>query len=189
MLKELSLDTLEHLIFNYEYGWRTIEGMFYNNYDIKKFVDEIVKKHPNSRRTVREMLIKNYSIEQIQFLLNNNMYYIEYHDTFDYDIIVKECKNIGYDVTKSYCNDYSIEFLKFLREINTIDECYEILRSRPWSMSIKEFENLCKFLHDKGFTAFEKRITIEKMTLKKLELFFGYGGTKEELIRTLILHL
>ena len=106
----------------------------YANYELdeEEYIEEIkaIKSSDFDRnkalryngQTLRLLIHKGYSIDQILFIFNNNMIYSSYHDIFDYDVIYKECKKLGYDVTKRYVNEYSLEFLKSIKEDSILSD-------------------------------------------------------------------
>ena len=176
----------------------------YANYELdeEEYIEEIkaIKSSDFDRnkalryngQTLRLLIHKGYSIDQILFIFNNNMIYSSYHDIFDYDVIYKECKKLGYDVTKRYVNEYSLEFLKSIKEDSILSD----ESSRSYILNIiSEYTEDGKVVYNKEmiyktfkkyeFRADEIILVCERKKIirpQALEAYFRNGGTKEELI-------
>lgn len=186
------LHTLEMLIDFYDIYWYIIEDKFYKGFNWEKFADKIAIVYLKSVNDISyyldRMLSKEYSIEQMEFLLKNNMLYSDYHDTFDYDVIFEECKKIGCDVKSKFCNDYPIDFLIYIYNHISVGYCKKILEAKPYSTSFEIYEKTLKFLIEKDFDEIGILLVAPKKSIEELQIYFEYGGTKEELIKSLILN-
>lgn len=141
--------------------------------------------------TLRLLIHKGYSIDQILFIFNNNMIYSSYHDIFDYDVIYKECKKLGYDVTKRYVNEYSLEFLKSIKEDSMLSDessrsyILNIISEYTEDGKVVNRENVYKTFKKYEFRIDEIILVCERKKIirpRVLEAYFRNGGTKEELI-------
>lgn len=189
-LSRVSFSKLCNLIACYGMKWDCIEKVIYKGYNLDKFIDKIVKKYPNYSDNLSDMISCGYTIEQMEFLLKNNMIYDMYHNEFDYENIFKRCQEIGFDVTKEYCNRYPIEFLEILRKVGTPKECYELLDEARFVVSTDKCIDICNFLIDKEFKILEIILVIKKgIKIEQLKLYFSYGGNKEGLMQQIALSL
>ena len=175
----------------------------YANYELdeEEYIEEIkaIKSSDFDRnkalryngQTLRLLIHKGYSIDQILFIFNNNMIYSSYHDIFDYDVIYKECKKLGYDVTKRYVNEYSLEFLKSIKEDSILSDessrsyILNIISEYTEDGKVVNRENVYKTFKKYEFRADEIILVCERKKIirpQALEAYFRNGGTKEELI-------
>lgn len=175
----------------------------YANYELdeEEYIEEIkaIKSSDFDRnkalryngQTLRLLIHKGYSIDQILFIFNNNMIYSSYHDIFDYDVIYKECKKLGYDVTKRYVNEYSLEFLKSIKEDSILSDessrsyILNIISEYTEDGKVVNRENVYKTFKKYEFRADEIILVCERKGIirpQALEAYFRNGGTKEELI-------
>ena len=175
----------------------------YANYELdeEEYIEEIkaIKSSDFDRnkalryngQTLRLLIHKGYSIDQILFIFNNNMIYSSYHDIFDYDVIYKECKKLGYDVTKRYVNEYSLEFLKSIKEDSMLSDessrsyILNIISEYTEDGKVVNRENVYKTFKKYEFRADEIILVCERKGIirpQALEAYFRNGGTKEELI-------
>lgn len=175
----------------------------YANYELdeEEYIEEIkaIKSSDFDRnkalryngQTLRLLIHKGYSIDQILIIFNNNMIYSSYHDIFDYDVIYKECKKLGYDVTKRYVNEYSLEFLKSIKEDSILSDessrsyILNIISEYTEYGKVVNRENVYKTFKKYEFRADEIILVCERKKIirpQALEAYFRNGGTKEELI-------
>ena len=146
----------------------------YANYELdeEEYIEEIkaIKSSDFDRnkalryngQTLRLLIHKGYSIDQILFIFNNNMIYSSYHDIFDYDVIYKECKKLGYDVTKRYVNEYSLEFLKSIKEDSILSD----ESSRSYILNIiSEYTEDGKVVNRENVYKTFKKYSLEQMRL------------------------
>lgn len=175
----------------------------YANYELdeEEYIEEIkaIKSSDFDRnkalryngQTLRLLIHKGYSIDQILFIFNNNMIYSSYHDIFDYDVIYKECKKLGYDVTKRYVNEYSLEFLKSIKEDSMLSDessrsyILNIISEYTEDGKVVNRENVYKTFKKYEFRADEIILVCERKDIicpRALEAYFRNGGTKEDLI-------
>lgn len=190
LLSKISSSQLSEIVSCYKFHWTQLCSLIRKGYNLENFIDKIVKKYPDYSDNVSDMILHGYTIEQMEFLLKNNMIYCMYHNEFDYEDIFKRCQEIGIDVTKEYCNRYPIEFLEILRKVGTPKECYELLDEVRFVVSTDYCIDICNFLIDKEFKILEIILVIKKrINIEQLKLYFSYGGTKEGLIRQIALSL
>ena len=184
---------LEILIGGYDIPWCIIEERFNEGFKWQLFIDKIARVYLRSSIYLREPILKmikaKYSIEQIEFLITNRMIYSFYHKQFDYDVLLEECEKIGYDFRLEFCNNYTIDFLKVIPKYNISDKyCQKILDGKPNSITFEEYDKILYFLTKKGFSEYEILLVAPKKNIEELEIYFKYGGTKEELVKALILN-
>ena len=209
--------TVDRIAVNYE----DVECMIKNEYNLAKIVEKIMLPYLYAKyelnedeykeeikiikssdfdrnkalryngQTLRLLIHKGYSIDQILFIFNNNMIYSSYHDIFDYDVIYKECKKLGYDVTKRYVNEYSLEFLKSIKEDSILSDessrsyILNIISEYTEDGKVVNRENVYKTFKKYEFRADEIILVCERKKIirpQALEAYFRNGGTKEELI-------
>lgn len=190
LLSKISLSQLFEIMGCYGLDWYKVVRLIEKECNLEEFIYKIVKKYPNYSDKVSDMIFYGYTIDQMEFLLENNMIYNMYHNEFDYEDIFKRCEEIGIDVTKEYCNGYPIEFLENLRKVGSPEECYELLDETGFFASTNDCIDICNLLIDKEFKLYEIILVIKKgFKVEQLKFYFSYGGTKEELMRNIALTL
>ena len=87
------------------------------------------------------MIKLNYSIDQIKFLLERKMLYNSYNVKYNYYEIFTEYTNLGFDPSQENVILYSTSFLKKIREIYSITECYILTNIKQKNIIIKKMSS------------------------------------------------
>lgn len=141
---------------------------------------------------------KGYTIDQIIFLLDNNMTYApNYHETFDYDEILNCFKEAKLDYTWYYYGYFTLEFIKKLpsykkmfKDEEELKDVLEILLRYCKRNSYRRYEQIFDIFVKYEFTIDEIMIicTNSSKSIPPLFLipYFNNGGKKADLILNLI---
>lgn len=141
---------------------------------------------------------KGYTIDQIIFLLDNNMTYApNYHEIFDYDEILNCFKEAKLDCSWYYYGYFSLEFIKKLpsykkmfKDEEELKDVLEILLRYCERNNYGRYEQIFNIFVQYEFTIDEIMIICQNSSKSIPPLFlipyFNNGGKKSDLILNLI---
>ena len=158
-IKKFTLSQLQTFLCYQFKKLEDLETLLMNDYNIKEFVTEILQKNRGDFGIYISRMIKlNYKIEQINFIIKNEMYFEKYHDMFDYDEFVEKVSKLGFDHKIELVTNCSINFLEFIRKLYSITECYVLIATKKiieFEFSEKELLEFIKLCHSNGFSVYE----------------------------------
>ena len=157
-IKNVSLDQMKQLLRYLTFDLNELNIFFSKWYNIQKFIEEILMVYKDSySRYIIKMIKLNYSIDQIKFLLERKMLYNSYNINYNYYEIFTEYTNLGFDPSQENVILYSTSFLKKIRKIYSITECYILtnIKQKKYYYKEDEFLNLILLLHDNNFSVYE----------------------------------
>lgn len=194
--RNISIEQIMKLI-SFRFDSYYILKLLKNKYDIDSFILKILHKYIDSENNIikkikkyeslKGMLDRNYTINQIIFLFENDMIYLsQYHKLFDYYTLYEFCLKNKLNVKEENYNNFSIYFLRLLLSKFNKKEMKNILDLKFDDISYQMFENEVIFLIDKEFSYCEiKLLLAREIPYQTIKNFFRNGGTKDDLLEKL----
>lgn len=191
--------SLEQLIIFEKYNYDNLEDvitLLTNNYNIKEFITEILEKYRWSFVPYISRMVKlTYTLDQIKFIIENEMYFYKYHDKFDYYEFVDKVSKLGFDYRKEIVTTCSINFLESIKKLYSIAECNVLIAAKnniiEFEFSEKEFLDFIMLCHNNKFSAYEiyTIMSLDKVCEYGYPIDFDFimdeinkGKTKEDIL-------
>lgn len=168
-----------------------------SQYDIDEIIEKIVKPFKGKERYFERITHANFTIEQMEFILKNNLLYdSRYHEVFDYEELYINIKELGLNPSKEYANKIDISiirnFLKCYPELK-LSEKEDILLLVAINKNEKDitrfFNIVCKEEGKNHFTFEELKVILECIKWNMTELAVLFKNCKKEDIFSKMLEL